>query len=306
MARELVKVIDPSKPPVENFLMNGGFHHWQRGFGVAGSEVFGADRWRSTLQTTLVEKAIGTDPFTSKEISYARVHKTGTTGEAGGIMQPIESHIAAKMVGKIVTLHFFIKAEAGSVNDFYPYMLVNTPGAKDDWTVATTTKQSVVAPVVVGSTFGVYTYSFLADADFELGASIYLTGYSATGTATDQFVMGISQAMLHISEGSQEYIPWVPAGVSIEEEERLCKRYYQEVRDYGYGYYNNATMYSSKMLPVTMRSTPTVVQDQIFETNLNTYVSAPATEHYLASITGTTNPGLCRWQYRLELDAELI
>jgi len=194
---------------MQNFLINGAFDFWQRGTSSPTTGTYGADRFIILSHNTGYAKIDSALPE-----GFTSAIQIGTSvATYASVAQRIESANASLLIGKQITLSFWVKAISGTPDIFVNYYAAT---AKDVFTSMT----DFGANNVGASTTEWKQYSYtttLTHANVANGIQVRFGILSAIGT------IQITGCMLNIGS---EPAPFSRAGGTIGGELALCQRYY--------------------------------------------------------------------------------
>jgi hypothetical protein len=253
----------------KNAIINGGFDIWQRGTSVANSSVgYTADRYfLQSYNAMTVSQQVTGDTTNLPNITYSgRVQRnSGATGvNFVYFTQSIESLNSRQFAGKVVTFSFYARRGAnfsGASNTIGGEVLSGT--GTDQSVLGYTGSTNVLSTsATLTTTWQRFTFTgTVPTTSNELG---FYIGYTPVGTAGAADYFEMTGVQLELGAVAT---PFARAGGSIGGELALCQRYYQSPDTtptttmlYGPstsgGFSANA--YSNYILPVRMRTTPTL------------------------------------------------
>ena len=256
----------------KNKIINGDFGIWQRGtsfsFSGGGAGVYTADRWLMNYSAgtgtaySVSQQAFtpGAAPVTGYESAYYlqwQMTNAGSGNTANQIGQRIED--VRTFAGQTVTISMWAKADSTRVMGFYADQNFGSGGSSTQYNVIsnpsislTTSWQRVTftatIPSVSGKTIGAGSYLLL--------------GFSLpSGTTSTISFWGVQM------ESGSVATPFTTASGTLQGELALCQRYYYRnsaSNSYswlsGMGIAGSTTVADIPIqLPVTMRTTPTVL-----------------------------------------------
>jgi hypothetical protein len=294
------------RPFTRNGILNSSFNVWQRATSVAGVTAinYTADRWIGFRSGSTISRQTTGDTTNLPNIQYcARVQRdNGTTGTSVIIFQqPFETVNSIPFAGKTVTYSFYARKGANYSSNLDVLTAQVYTGTGTDQTqvggytgvatpistnpVLTTTWQRFTATGTIAATATELTVDFR---------------YTPVGTAGANDYFEVTGVMLEV--GSQAS-PYTPATPTYATELAACQRYY--VRWNGANGINSmiAPGISSSTtggrfivpLPVTMRTTPTVLDYSTLCANIIT--SAPAITALTYNGSGLENPQTAALQF---------
>ena len=271
-----------SKSGFKNYIINGGFDVWQRGtsFNENGSvNKYSADRWRSEgypqTVTAITKTALGYKNAVSYNIG------TSASNGANSLVQRIED--VRGLSGKTVTYSGRIKGD-GNFN-----INLQIDGASQAFAV-TPVEQVFSMTTQLGDTT----------------ANPYITTRFQFPSGTTGTII-ITDVQLEVGSVATDF-----EYRSYGEELALCQRYYfvsgnihcgQSGANVSVGY---STYFShSWTLPVTMRATPTVLQNITVTTNSYGVQNASTSPSTYSYNHGNMSGDYSYWSGQFILDAEL-
>jgi len=279
----------------KNAIINGDFGIWQRGTSISlsnSSAVYGPDRFYAQCNFSAGTSSIsrqtftpGTAPVSGYEGTYFARLTCGSTSTVAFINQRVED--VRKFAGQTITVSFWAKASTSTDVTVYinqnfgtggsTYVGLNTTAGTitTSWTRYTGT---IAIPSITGKTIG--TNSFI---EFQILSTTNLN------SATIDY-WGVQVEAASTASNFQT------ATGTIQGELAACQRYYIRWNgssgansQIGPGINSSTTAGRAVIpLPVTMRTTPTVLD---FSTlNVNIVTSAPAVTALSFSGSGLENP----------------
>lgn len=289
-ARDVAGFISSVNAAGKNFLINGGFDHFQRGTSVTRltSGQWLADRWTPALFQSGRHQRINLG-YVNSELSspYAlRVSSESVAENAGGsrmkAAQTIESINALPLAGKRVTLSFWVRFSsatftsvanlAGGGNNTYSnfgayigYMTSTTDGA----TTSTFPDSSTAMNIPNGSlptTWTKYTVTGTVPTTAKNVAVVFEFGTLGSTAASDTLYYDLAQVQLEIGSVATTFSR---AGGTIGGELALCQRYYWRnplgstnfYKGFGFGTAFSTTQARCMVnFPVPMRTVPQSVE----------------------------------------------
>jgi hypothetical protein len=262
-----------SRAAGKNAVINGGMDIWQRGtsFSLAASTVytsgFSADRWQTQTNTnqacTLSRQATG-DTTNLPNIQYALrfQRNSGQTGVGAlSLVQNFESVNSIPFAGKSITFSFYARAGANFSGSLTPFLVYGT--GTDQNAFSTYTGQTTVATgtATLTTTWQRFTYTGTVAATATELAIVMNWVPSGTAGTNDYYEITGFQVELGLTATT-----FSRAGGTIQGELANCQRYFFQYvsgasKAIAIGNYFTATQFDLIMnLPVTMRTTPTIVQ----------------------------------------------
>lgn len=235
---------------MKNKLINGNFDIWQRGASQSTAGYGSADRWAWGITSgtfNISQYANGASSYPSSGRYCAVVNGTSLIG--GYMYQTIETLV--QFSGKTVTLSFIANTLSGTNSGVTPYLRQyfgtgGSPSANVD--------TLPISSSIVGSKYS-YTYNL---------PSVNGKVMGTTGNDYLQLIIpftgtfSISIYAIQLEEGN---IATTFEQRHIQQELALCQRYYQVLSGM-VALVSTATTVNAntKLLPVIMRTSPTVVQ----------------------------------------------
>ena len=237
-------------PPVQNFIINGGFDFWQRG--TAETNPGGAHYWADRFG---VSSAGGATLASSKQTDFtgipgiANALKVRTTATALGqylaLNHVVEGYNYQALHGKTVTLSFWVKMSLTgtySVNfrrlvggaTWYTYSAPFTVSVAGTWefkSITLTMTSSILSDVTngygLGIVWGLQAGSLAAPSSgsWLTGNYIGLAGQTNLASIDTNQYMEIAGVMLNIGTSAA---PFSRQAASIGGELLLCQRYYEK------------------------------------------------------------------------------
>lgn len=258
---------------MRNRIINGAFEFWQRGNTsrtFAGAASYSADRWtRMGYQDGAHERVAISSAVAGMTSRYAIRVSSATTGEAAGgsrvdLSQKIESANCFDLAGQTITISFWIRFSAATINsstgtafgNFNCFCKYNT----------TTTDSTTFSDLGDGT---INNYQFTNGSFPTTWTKVTITGACPSGLKNLAMRYQFEGLGNTASAGSAWY---EVAEVQLEKgttatpfEQRLygtelalCQRYYQvNGRSFGVAISSNAVLVNQQCTP-TMRATPSV------------------------------------------------
>lgn len=314
-ARDVAGFISSVNAAGKNFLINGGFDHFQRGTSVTRltSGQWLADRWTPALFQSGRHQRI-TLGYVNSELNspYAlRVSSESVSENAGGsrmkAAQTIESINALPLAGKRVTLSFWVRFSsatftsvanlAGGGNNSYSnfgayigYMTSTTDGATTSTFPDSSTNMSIVNGSLPTS-WTKYTITGVVPTNAKNVQVVFEFGTLGSTATSDVLFYDLAQVQLEIGSVATNFSR---AGGNFGAELALCQRYYYRINsDAVYGFfgwgnaYTNSTLQVAVPFPVPMRIIPSALDTSAMSTFLwETGITSSTTP---VSITFNTN-----------------
>jgi hypothetical protein len=226
-----------------NRIINGNFETWQRGTSGFSTSVgtYTADRWRNDQIITVVRS---TD-VPNTDSRYSLDVTQGATSY-GTITQRIESVNSFDLVGKRITLSFWVKNVSGSVG---MNVIIRYPGAVDDFTSVTNVQTINAVPYIIPSSWTFYTFTTNV-LPSQVANGLEIAIYRDYGSAQTRY----SQIQLEVGSTATQFERRL-YGLELA----LCQRYYQKQLNNGsrwlYTMYEESTyLYGTIPLQVYMRA----------------------------------------------------
>jgi hypothetical protein len=288
-ARDVAGYISNVNASGKNFLINGGFDHFQRGTAVqriiAGQ--WWADRWTPSLYQVARYQRIALGYINSELNSpYAlRCGSSNLTEDANGTRikaaQTIESVNSLPLAGKKVTVSYWIKFSsatftsisnlAGGGNstfgNFYAslqYFTTTTDGSSGS-TFPDSSYQSY--PATNGTfptTWTKYSFTTTVPADVKNVGMVFSFDSLGSTTTSDALYYDLAQVQLETGSIATSFSR---AGGSIGAELALCQRYYQrKTANTGYARFGSGQTNSTTTgYPIVNLNTPLRVAPSVLE-----------------------------------------
>lgn len=256
-ARDVAGFISSVNAAGKNFLINGGFDHFQRGTTATRitSGQWLADRWTPALFQVGRHQRISLGYVNSELNSpYAlRVGSSSIAEDAGGTRmkaaQTIESINALPLAGKKVTLSFWVRFSSAtftsisnvagggnsSYGNFNPYIAYYT-STTDGATSSTFPDSNTISPILNGSlptTWTKYTITGTVPTNAKNVGVVFEFGTLGSTTASDGLYYDLAQVQLEIGSVATNFSR---AGGNFGAELTLCQRYYQRFNAGSSGY----------------------------------------------------------------------
>jgi hypothetical protein len=267
-----------------NYLDNGEFAVQQRGTaatqgGTTGAPVYVPDRWAVSTNVTsgagfgqVVTSS--PSPLTGSAQSFKVYRNSGALTQPVCAIQEVPTSESQDLQGQSVTLSFYAQALAGLAADnggvINAYIIYGTgtdqglgtltasPAITPAWTGI---NSSMTAAYTLTTSWARYTLTgFIPTTANEIGVEICFTPTATGAGTTDGFAVSDAQLEQGTTASSFEYRPY---GVELAK----YQRYYVQVADLAATFTfpsvcnvttANTTVKCSYILPVTMRTTPTV------------------------------------------------
>lgn len=314
-ARDVAGFISNISASGKNFLINGGFDHFQRGTASQRIQAgqWWADRWTPGLFQVGRHQRVALGYVNSELNSpYAlRVGSSNLTEDSNGTRmkaaQTIESSNSLPLAGKKVTLSYWVKFSSAtftsisnlagggnsSFSNFNPYIAYYT-STTDGATGSTFPDSSTGSPIVNGSlptTWTKYTITGTVPTNAKNVGVVFEFGTLGSTTTSDALFYDIAQVQLEIGSVATTFSR---AGGSIGAELALCQRYYCKMGgDSAFGIIGPgiATNTNSAAfivnLPVPMRVSPNITEYSTLGVTDLTAINSPVTSLSLVT-TETT------------------
>jgi len=280
-----------------NLVINGAMQVAQRGTSFSAPQNYTLDRWKSLryiapYYTVSQQSTGGLSGFST----CARIQRnSGDTGNTAiAFNQPIEQKNCEAVIGKTVTLSFWIRVGAhfsGSSAQFRSSVAYTTSatdiGMYYDNFYNSGTALTQALPTSTSWAYVTHTVTIPSSAK-QVGVAFYSDAWVGTAGANDYFeITGVQ-----LEVGSQA-TPFEHR--SYGQELALCQRYYRDlctgvtnVSLTNATYYNTTSCYGIINLPVTMRATPTLATSSPahFRVYSNQANAVPSS----VSLTGSSDP----------------
>jgi hypothetical protein len=273
----------------KNFIINGGMEIAQRGIGSSSSFITAGsyllDRWASVLyQSNNFQRVLTSSTFTPSKYAL-RCGSMSSSQMSGGtswhhLGQMIDSTVAQPMIGKIVTLSFYMKASQSSYTSnvggtaltniqasVYGYNSA-TPASYDGWS-DTTIAQINIPNGQFPTTWTRYTVTGTVPTTINgMSVNFMMVPNFATTNPSD-FYYDITGVQLEIGSSATTFSL---AGGDYNGEYAKCQSYYQRLIS-GSGVIgsknNGTTSYFIVDLKTNMRATPTRTYSSLSDISLS-------------------------------------
>jgi hypothetical protein len=295
------------RPFTRNGVLNSSMNVWQRGTSAVGSTTaFSADRWQSyrAVAGSTFSRQVTGDTTNLPNIQYcARIQRdsgnTATTAIA--FFQNFETMNSIPYAGKTITYSFYARAGSNysATSSLLAAQLVSGTGTDQNVISGYTGTANVVnQTATLTTTWQRFSYTAaVASTVTELSAYFQ---FNPVGTASTNDYFEVTGVMLEVGNQASPYTPATPTYAT---ELAACQRYY--LRWNGANGINSmiASGISSSTtggrfivpLPVTMRTTPTVLDYSTLCVNIIT--SAPAITALTYNGSGLENPQTAALQF---------
>ena len=241
-----------------NLIINGAMQCWQRQVAATSIGYTSVDRWSYYAPSSL-NIARTTDVPTDFQYSTA----VAGGGDSTGITQKIEASTCKQLVGKTVTVSFYLKHLLGHGTDKIAVAL-SRANSEDNFVSGTTSISSQT--VSTTSSYARYTCTFTS-LPSEVANGLQLTIKFNGSSSTVYYITGVQ-----LEVGSVTPFEHLSFGETLQ----LCQRFFHSVNalghptptDAAYARYitfaqdTNATRWFHDF-PVTMRATPSLTLDNI-------------------------------------------
>jgi hypothetical protein len=285
----------------KNGWINGGMDVWQRGTtsaSITSSLVYTADRWvglAGASTATVVSRQLTNDTTNLPTVEYcARVQRTlAQTGTSLiQFAQSMESLNAFRFAGQSVTLSFYARAGANysSASNALNVLMLTGTGTDQQVLVGYTGSVSAINSfATLTTTWQRFTFTAtLATNTNEIGVDFYYTPVGVAGVNDYFEITGVQIEQGAVSTFSR-------SAPNYGGELAACQRYYMRLSSggtsagYGLGYAYATTSVANQLRnPVTMRTTPTVLDYAVIELTIVGAGNFPITA--LAIDAGTSGP----------------
>jgi hypothetical protein len=267
-------------PVNKNYLINGGFAVAQRGTsfvsGANNDDAYTLDRWYILSDTNDVIDVTQDTSTVPTNGQFAIALDVETANKKFGIATIIENKNVIGLVGNTVTFSFKAKVSSTTKLDNVKAAIVAWSGTADTVTSdiisawgAEGTNPTLIAnatyensPANLSVTTSYATYSVSAAVDTASTKNLILFVWSDVTDTTAGDFLYIAESKLELGSTATAF---VYAGGTIQGELAACQRYYwQQVSGTAVAF-GNASLYSASIafttiqMPVTMRTTPTLV-----------------------------------------------
>jgi hypothetical protein len=322
-ARDLGSSIN-STAAGKNLLINGAFDIWQRGTSVTflSGNVYLADRWcgGQRFQQSRQQRVSLGYQNTELNSQYAMRVSTSTVAESSGgtrmrLSQTVESLNTYQARGKQVTLSFWVRFSAATI----PSVSNSGESLYGNWnawiTYYTTTTDAVQNTVGEDSDSGFinintgslptswtkYTITGTVPNNANnIGVAMAFAGRGSTASA-DQHWYEVAQVQLEVGSSAT---PFSRSGGDIEGELAKCQRYFQSSFPIGtapannispgmlFTMANNGNLINGMPFPVPMRTTPSFLTYNPYNTNSSWRRANGSTDIALTAVIANGNIGI--------------
>lgn len=256
-ARDLASYVSTVNAAGKNFLINGGFDHFQRG--TAAQRITGgqwwADRWTPALYQVGRHQRIALG-YINPELNspYAlRVGSSSIAEDSNGTRmkasQTIESINALSLAGKKITLSYWVKfsnstftsisnvagggnSSFGNFNPQITYFTATTDGATGSTFPDSTTNIQIVNGSLP-TTWTKYTITGTVPTNAKNVGAVFEFSTLGSTTVSDDLYYDVAQVQLEIGSVATTFSR---AGGNFGAELTLCQRYYQRFTAGSSGY----------------------------------------------------------------------
>jgi hypothetical protein len=300
----------------KNFAINGGFDIWQRGTSIsvsASTNTAISDRWNYLSgSTSTVSRQSVSDTTNLPTLQYcARVQRNSgqTSTSPNYLATSLETSMSIPLSGQVVTVSFYARAGANfsSTSNILTAILQNGTGTDQNLFAYTGSNTIVQQNKTLTTAWQRFTMTSTVPAN-STELSIYFT-YNPTGTAGTNDFFEITGVQL---ERGALATPFARAGGTIQGELAACQRYYwRNTATNANGAmvpsafaYNATTAIGTMSCPVTMRTSPTVLEtsglnfrkfdDTIYAMSALTFDSSKTSPNII-SIAGTIAGATAGW-----------
>jgi hypothetical protein len=266
----------------KNGVINGGMDIWQRGTSIAQTApaLYTADRWLGYQGTatavTYTRQATG-DTTNLPFIQYcARIQRNSgsTAGSQAQFAQTFESINSIPYAGKTITMSFYARRGANySMNsNNVTFGFITGTGTDQNVLTGFTGAAATYTDYTLTTTWQRFTYTqTIPTTATQIGFAFFFT---PTGTAGANDWFEVTGVQLEVGSVAT---PFARAGGSIGGELALCQRYYFRTTGGGtfqplcFGFASSSTNVMGYLqYPVTMRTSPTVIEFSQISTNDST------------------------------------
>jgi len=280
----------------KNFVIGGGFDHWQRGTSFVNPASYTADRWYNAVGgATLTRQSTGAP---SGSQYYIRTTSTSSSSYTDYAHYFETGHISP-LWGKTVTYSF--KVRKGTAVAFAGTFIMNLQksstvdaGSGATWTtiVSGIVNTSVIAAGTTSSDWSTFSFTGVVPNDGTANSLRFVAGFGSAQASG--VVIDLAQVQLELGSVAT---PFARAGGSIGGELALCQRYYYLHSNGATKYISMAAAYSGTdaygylQFPVSMRVPPTLSATSgsnyyLFRRN-NTYAYITALSQDYVTTTGS-------------------
>lgn len=251
----------------KNILINGGFDFWQRGTSSAGNNVYLADRWWDVAAGTTTHSQ-DTDVPSGVPVQYSIKWVTSASSSYGQWYQAVEQATVKTLRGQKVTYSAYVKTTSYGAGNLI--LRVDYSNSTDVLNNVTTGVSDTFFNGAATTSWTRITNTFTVPSD-AVGLRLSLVPTNAQGTGV---TVRLAAAQLELGSVAT---PFSRAGGSIGGELALCQRYYFRTTGGGafqplcFGFASSSTNVMGYLqFPVTMRTSPTVIEFSQISTNDST------------------------------------
>ena len=288
-----------------NIVINGSAQCWQRATSSSSTGYTSADRWSYYAPSSL---AISRSTDVPTGFQYAI--SVGGGGDSSGITQKIEASTCKQLVGKTVTVSFYLKQTTGSGTDKIAVAL-SRANSEDSFGGTTSISTQTISTT---TSYARYTCTFTS-LPAEVANGLQITIKSNGAGSVVYLITGVQCEVGQVTNFEHR---------SFGEELALCQRYFQSVTYENGGAVSVGLAYSSGTSAIApmdykgakMRVAPTITMPSAGQSNGNVSFLATSTgfpstigshtatnisvSHYSlrgASYSGLGNNGDTSWLY---------
>lgn len=240
MARQKVNVLQND---TENYVINGNFDIWQRGF--TGATGYIADRFLAGGGVESYTRQTASPPEGSRW--YARFARTTASVASVEVVYRMEQFVAKDFVGKTMTLSFLAKSASSTFNI---NARAGAPTVTDNFAAMVFTAEAGLGNLTTGWTKYSLTFDVTTDM-VERGLQFNIGTYTVSGPVE----FDLAQVQLNVGDFA---LPFKSYGKDFEEELSACQRYYQRHDFAGFAYRRPQNETMTINYPVPLRVTPTI------------------------------------------------
>ena len=259
-----------------NIIINGAMQCWQRATSASAIGYTSVDRWSYYAPSSL---AISRSTDVPTGFQYAT--SVGGGGDSSGLTQKIEASTCKQLVGKTITVSFYLKQTTGSGTDKIAVAL-SRADSEDNFGGTTSISSQTISTT---SSYARYTCTF-ASLPAEVANGLQLTIKSNGSGSVVYLITGV-QVEANSQATPFEYRPYA-------EELTLCHRYFVKTNPADDNRASGVTgvVYSTTqavldmVLPVIMRAAPTVS------------IGGSNNSYWIAGIHGTASATIASSMYQ--------
>jgi hypothetical protein len=260
----------------KNGVINGGMDIWQRGTSFTAADVYTTDRWKKDSQTySTISRQTTSDTTNLPTIQYCtRVQRnSGQTGTGGlGIIYSAETSDSIRFAGQAVVVSFNARAGANysAASSALSYNFYTGTGTNQSRSFGIQfTGEANIGSSSVTLTTTWQRFSFTATVGSTATELALMFLFNGVGTAGTNDYFEITGVQLELGSTATTFSR---SAANYGGELAACQRYYIRLSSagtsagYGLGYAYATTSVANQLRnPVTMRTTPTVLDYSVIE-----------------------------------------